>query len=152
MNGVTNGNEDTIPLPSAKPFIVSSNVVVQPPLTRRGTGPSLILIVPSGLDLQGHNKTLDPPPLQKWAEEGYGVAQIALAEGEGDKFQTHLKEAINGLAELKECDSTEKLGLICTFSWFLVRYVSDDTIQHTTHRLLKMFQASSTLQKKSWRS
>jgi carboxymethylenebutenolidase len=152
MNGVTNENEETVSLPSPKPITISPNVVIQPPLTRRGTGPGLILIVPSGLDLKGHNKTLDPAPLQKWAEEGYAVAQIILAEGEGEKFQTHLKEAINGLAELKSCDSTEKMGLICTFSWLLVCYFSDDTAQRTTHRLLKMFQASSTPRKISWRS
>jgi carboxymethylenebutenolidase len=113
MNEVTSGSEETIPLPSAKPTTVSSNVVVQPPLTRRGHGPALILLVPTGLDLSSSEKTLDPPPLQKWAEEGFAVAQITLSEGEGDKFQTHLQEATNALAKLKECDSAEKIGLIC---------------------------------------
>jgi carboxymethylenebutenolidase len=30
--------------------------------------------VSDSLDLSRHEKTLDPPPLQKWAEEGYAVA------------------------------------------------------------------------------
>ena len=113
MNGVTNGNDDTIPLPSAKPATISSNVVVQPPLTRRGHGPGLILLVPTGLDLSGSDKTLDPPPLQKWAEEGFAVAQITLGEAQGDKFHIHLQEATNALSKLKECDSVDSMGLIC---------------------------------------
>ena len=152
MNGATNGNEETIPLPSAKPLTISLKVTIQPPLTRRGNGPGLILLVPSGLDLNGHDKTLDPPPLQKWAEEGYAVAQITLAEGDGDKFHTHLKQAIDGLAELKECDSTEKMGLICMHIRLIICPVSDDRVQRTTHRSRKTFQASSTLRKPSWQS
>jgi carboxymethylenebutenolidase len=102
-----------MPLPSAKPATVSSNVVVQPPLTRRGHGPGLILLVPTGLDLSGSEKTLDPPPLQKWSEEGFAVAQITLGESEGDEVKIHLQEATNALSTLKECDSADKIGLIC---------------------------------------
>ena len=113
MNGVANGHEDAIPLPSAKPATISSNIVVQAPLTRRGYGPGLLLLVPTGLDLSGSEKTLDPPPLQKWAEEGFAVAQITLGEGEGKKFQIYLQEATNALSKLKECESVDKIGLIC---------------------------------------
>ena len=113
MNGVTNGHEEAIPPPSAKPVTVSSNVILQPPLTRRGHGPGLVLLVPDGLALSGSDKTLDPPPLQKWAEEGYAVAQVTLDESEGDKFQRYLQEATDALSELKECDSTDQIGLIC---------------------------------------
>lgn len=115
MNGITNGHEETIPLPSAVPHKVSSKVVLQAPLTRKGHGPGLIILVPSGLDLNGSEKTLDPPPLQKWAEEGFAVAQITVTEGEGDSFQSNLETAFDGLTDLKECDSVEKIGLICEF-------------------------------------
>ena len=152
MNGVTNGNEDTIPLPSAKPLTISLKVTIQPPLTRRGNGPGLILLVPFGLDLNGHDKTLDPPPLQKWAEEGYAVAQITLTEGDGDKFKTHLNEAIYGLAEVKECNSTENMGLICMHIRLIICPVSDERVQRTTRRSRETFQASSTPRKPSWQS
>ena len=132
MNGVTNGIEDTIPLPSAKQVTISSEVTLEPPLTRRGNGPGLILLVPSGLDLNGHDKTLDPPPLQKWAEEGYAVAQITLAEGEGHNIHIHLKQAIDALAELKECDSAENIGLICTSS--RLSHVRNLTIRSSVQR------------------
>ena len=119
MNGVTNGHEETIPLPSAKPIKVSTSITIQPPLTRRGQGPGLALVVPSGIDLNGSDTTLDPPPLQKWAEEGYAVAQITLAEGQSDKFGSNFEEAIDALSKLKECDSAEKIGLICKMPDFL---------------------------------
>lgn len=134
MNGVTNGDEEAEPLPSAKPFKISTSVIIQPPLTRRGNGPGLILIVPSGLDLKSHDQTLDPPPFHKWGEEGYSVAQITVVEGKGDKFQTHLKEAIDGLAALKECDSTEKMGFICTLIPLIICCISDSVVQRTTRR------------------
>ncbi|KAK3722444.1 hypothetical protein LTR37_002436 [Vermiconidia calcicola] len=114
MSGHVNGvnGEEVVPLPSAKPFNVSSTVTIQAPLTRRGYGPGLVLVVPSDLDLQGSDKTLDPPPLQKWAEEGFAVAQIKVADGESSKFGSYLQDATSGLQELSECDSTDKLGLI----------------------------------------
>lgn len=113
MNGDTNGHcDETIPLPSAKPVNVSSSVTIQPPLTRRGHGPGLALVVPSAVDLNGSDKTLDPPPIQKWAEEGYAVAQITLTEGDGSKFKANFEEAVDALSKLKECDSVEKIGLI----------------------------------------
>lgn len=34
-------------------------------------------------NLGNDNKTLDPPPMQKWAEEGYTVVEIVV---ESDKF------------------------------------------------------------------
>lgn len=118
MNGPTNGahnSEDAVPLPSAKPFDVSPKVVVQPPLTRRGHGPGLVLIVPSELDLKGSLKTLDPPPLQKWAEESFVVAQITLTDGEGSEFEAQLQDALTSLSDLKECDSIDSVGLICMY-------------------------------------
>lgn len=110
-NGTNGHHEEPVPLPSAKPFQVSESITIQPPLSRRGHGPGLILLVPAGLDLNGHSKTLDPPPLQKWAEEGYAVAQITLAEG--GELKARLDEALEALKELKECDADEKMGLIC---------------------------------------
>ena len=111
-NGVAS-QDGPSPLPSAKAFRTSSSVTIQPPLTRRGYGPGLILLVPLGLDLNGSDKTLDPPPLQKWAEEGWAVAQITLADGEDSKFQAHLKHALVALGRMDECESTDSVGLIC---------------------------------------
>jgi carboxymethylenebutenolidase len=113
----TNGDshEEEIQLPSAKFIALTSSVTLQPPLTRRGHGPGLILLVPHGVDLSGSEKTLDPPPLQKWAEEGYAVAQIVTDQhGRVEPmFATQLRVAFQGLQRMEECDSVEQLGLIC---------------------------------------
>ena len=114
MSGTTNGvngySDGPIPLPSAKPFNASDHVVIQPPLTRRGYGPALIILVPAGLNLDGSSKTLDPPPLQKWAEEGYAVAQITVGES---SFGHELMVAFKALDRLPGCEDARKVGVIC---------------------------------------
>ncbi|KAK5652382.1 hypothetical protein OQA88_10574 [Cercophora sp. LCS_1] len=70
----------TSQIPSAPPVTISPTLTIQPPLSRRGTGPGLILIVPAHVDLSRNTATTDPPPLRKWAEESYAVAQILAGE------------------------------------------------------------------------
>lgn len=115
MNGHTNGanGEEAVALPSTSSYNVSEYTVVQPPLTRRGHGPGLLLVVPSGLDLASSEKTVDPPPLQKWAEEGFAVAQLTIAADGSNQLADRIDEAVKALKELKECDSADKLGVIC---------------------------------------
>lgn len=121
MNGHTNGQtngEEAINLPSARPYKVSNYLIAQPPLTRRTYGPGLILLVPHDLDLTTSDKTLDPPPLQKWAEEGYAVVQISLAGDESDQknFRAYMTAAWKELQRMQECDSIERLGVVCTYT------------------------------------
>lgn len=81
------------------------------PLSRRGHGPGLILLVPNtdhSLDI------IDgvPSPLIKWAEEGYSVVEVqeqALAGGGHDAFTI----ALDALVASKDCDNG-KIGLIGT--------------------------------------
>lgn len=105
-------NADTAPpLPNAIPRAVMSEITVHPPLSRRGTGPGLILLAPAALDLSAHEKSLDPPPLQKWAEESYAVAQITVGE-DASGLAEHLGTALAELEKLPECETTEKVGLV----------------------------------------
>ena len=67
------------------------------------------MIVPRDLDLSRHEKTLDPPPRQKWAEEGYAVAQI-LDDGKSN-IADLLRIALAKLEELPEC-LADKFGLV----------------------------------------
>lgn len=120
MNGVTNGtngHEEHIQLPSAQPIKISANICIQPPLTRRGHGPALVLLVPNGVDLSKSDKTLDPPPLQKWAEEGYTVAQILLNDGNHDHFESYFDVIFSEMQKLGVgvCDSVDRVGLICKY-------------------------------------
>lgn len=111
MDSTISGNETPVTLPSAESVAVSQAVTVQPPLTRRGKGPALILLVPSDIDLSGSPRTLDPPPLQKWAEEGYAVAQVVVTHVSALKYDLML--SFEALSKLKECDQADSAGLIC---------------------------------------
>ncbi|KXX82210.1 hypothetical protein MMYC01_201708 [Madurella mycetomatis] len=91
-------NPPTSQRPSAERFQVTPEVSIQPPLSRRGSGPGLVLVVPATLDLSRHDKTLDPPPRQKWAEEGYAVAQILIKDGSS----TIVDQVGIAIAELKK--------------------------------------------------
>lgn len=103
-----------VPLPSAKPVQIGSNVVLQPPLSRRGKGPALLIITPgeyTGCDGNDLKKTLDPEPLQKWAEEGFAVAEVKV----GSHFESFLdgcQKGIEALKSLLQCTFDGKLGVI----------------------------------------
>lgn len=102
--------ETPVPLPSAALVQLTPNVILQPPLTRRGHGPGLILLVPSTIS-ELKSESLDPKPLQKWAEEGYAVVEITQSEADFD-FARDLKSGLEALVALPECDETEKVGII----------------------------------------
>ncbi|OHE95489.1 carboxymethylenebutenolidase [Colletotrichum orchidophilum] len=88
-------------------------VTIQPPLSRRGHGPGLIIVVEEGINLSKHDKILDPPPSQKWAEEGFAVAQVVVAHG---AEAGQITSAIASLRELDSCDDKDKFGVISLLS------------------------------------
>ncbi|KAJ5260870.1 hypothetical protein N7524_008503 [Penicillium chrysogenum] len=95
---------------------LSPHVTIQPPLSRCGHGPGLILIRPlCYATCQQQNKTLDPEPLKKWAEESFTVVQISVDEKSAidiSPLRELLQEAERGLTKRLECDTKEKVGLI----------------------------------------
>lgn len=116
----TNPEKTPVPRPSAPSIVISPTLTLQPPLSRRGHGPGLVLLVDPSLDLANcHDKTLNPPPLQKWAEEGYAVAQLKLVPNEvatatgGLRLDDdELHQAIQELERLPSCDGARELGFI----------------------------------------
>ena len=114
-NGTAHGEEQAVSLPSAKSFSPYTNVTIQPPLTRHGSGPALLLLLPNDIDLRTSSKTLDPPPLQKWAEEGFAVAEIRLGSDDEESFLVYLDEALQALTKMDSCTSIEQTGLICRY-------------------------------------
>jgi carboxymethylenebutenolidase len=114
---VDSSESKTVPLPSAKPVQIGSNVVLQPPLSRRGKGPALLIITPgeyTGRDGNVLKKILEPEPLQKWAEEGFTVAEVKV----GSHFESFLdgcQKGIEALKSLPECTFDGKLGVIGMF-------------------------------------
>lgn len=125
---MTDREESPVPLPSAPVIHLAGNATLQPPLTRRGHGPGLIIIVsgdpnvPQEQPGSGHGsdvrdpKTLDPLPQKKWAEEGYAVVQLIFGDVEPGKeewdIETAFDKAIDALTTLETCDVKDRFGLI----------------------------------------
>lgn len=59
-----------------QPQTISPNLKLQAPLSRCGKGPGLVLVVDYQSYIEKQEGFLDPPPLQKWAEEGFAVVQV----------------------------------------------------------------------------
>ncbi|CAN9353954.1 unnamed protein product [Alternaria alternata] len=84
--------------PPPLPRTISPSITLQPPLSRRGKGPGLVLVLDHYAAREAKDGCLDPPPLQKWAEEGtpYYVEEAAgstpdikaLVSYGGGKFTT----------------------------------------------------------------
>lgn len=91
-------------------------VVLQPPLSRCGQGPPLILIRPSRYShCQQHNASLDPEPVKKWAEESFAVAQVtfdASAESDAAEVGRLIRTTKDGLTAAKTCTGKGQYGLI----------------------------------------
>ena len=101
-------NEQAPSLPSAPLAKLSDTCVLQPPLSRRGTGPGLLIILPSHTAPSKGKKPLDPEPVQKWAEEGFAVVGITPSETLADD----VLRAIGALQALSTLDTKDKFGII----------------------------------------
>ena len=62
--------------PPPQPQIITSDITLQAPLSRRGKGPGLVLVLNHYAAREAKEGCLDPPPLKKWAEEGFAVVQV----------------------------------------------------------------------------
>ena len=114
MDQITN----SIPLPMSPITQLASNCRLQRPLSRRGHGPGL-LILTAPHTASTNNKTLDPEPIQKWAEEGFAVIEVTIYDDEDDntgKWQWNVDncvaKAIATFAALPECSEKHKFGMV----------------------------------------
>lgn len=100
-------------LPTPRPKNITTGVTLLPPLSRRGHGPGLIVLVPES------NSILDivegvPSLLIKWAEEGYNVVAITPSafESKSTNIKQLLRDIFSALAECEQCDSKGGTGLV----------------------------------------
>ncbi len=103
-------------LPNPPTTRISDRAVLQPPLSRRGTGPGLVVIVPdattSGPSGDDSEKPLDPEPVQKWAEEGFAVAGISVARGSDADLPGEIAACVAALKNHPSVDTKEGFGLV----------------------------------------
>jgi carboxymethylenebutenolidase len=106
-------NEATSMHLSAKPIALGDNVTLQPPLSRRGTGPGLLVLLPEyyrDQSTSSSTKTLDPEPQQKWAEEGFAVVQVKVKDAVVAKQRCDI--GIRALNQRPECATFSHIGVI----------------------------------------
>ncbi|KAF8974724.1 hypothetical protein BDZ97DRAFT_1775139 [Flammula alnicola] len=118
-------DEQPVPLPSAPIVSLSENVVIQPPLSCRGTGPGVILFLPDPgrVTLSSNtSKPLDPEPVNKWAEEGFAV--VGVTASEGLSVEQTLKQGLDALQALDAVDIKDKFAVI-VYDPALIYSVSD---------------------------
>ena len=73
---ITPPPERGAPVSYPEPQQVSPHILFQAPLSQRGRGPGLILVLDHYALLTESEKNWDLPPLRKWAEEGFAVVQV----------------------------------------------------------------------------
>jgi carboxymethylenebutenolidase len=118
-------NEIDVALPTAELKEFAPGVSLLPPLTRRGYGPGLIIMLPNGTPSYKEGGTLCedgvPPPLLKWSEEGYAVVQIlGNAFEQAGTTKELLNLAISGLKNCPECHEEDGIGMQSQFyCWFI---------------------------------
>lgn len=107
-------DEQPVPLPSAPLVTLGPNSVLQPPLSRRGTGPGLVIFLPQPdkvvISSRDAAKPLDPEPIQKWAEEGFAVVGITASEDLA--IEELLKQGLDALQGLDKVDTKDKFAVI----------------------------------------
>jgi carboxymethylenebutenolidase len=96
-----------------EPQAISPQITLQAPLSRRGKGPGLILVLDTSALIDKSEKHLDPPPLQKWAEEGFAVVQLVVPGKVEDGGEFPLKKALEILKGCEACEFDKGVGLIC---------------------------------------
>ncbi|KAF2035993.1 NTF2-like protein [Setomelanomma holmii] len=104
------------PLSYPEPQEISPHITLQAPLSRRGKGPGLILVLDHYALIEKSEKHLDPPPLQKWAEEGFAVVQLLVPGKVEDGGEFPLQKVLEILKGCENCEYEQGVGLISYLS------------------------------------
>ncbi|EXJ60016.1 hypothetical protein A1O7_04164 [Cladophialophora yegresii CBS 114405] len=107
-------------LPTAELVKVTDHISLLPPLSRRGHGPGLVLVLPENAPRYPRDGVICvdgiPPPLLKWAEEGFAVVEIRCGGSDGmgseNVEKAALQKAITALEECDKCDAKDGIGMI----------------------------------------
>ncbi|KAJ5438130.1 uncharacterized protein N7458_009128 [Penicillium daleae] len=112
-------------LPNAKPVKLTHNLTIHAPLSRQGHGPGIIIIrADTTASEKNERATLDPEPLQKWAEESYTVAQVTVSS-DHRTVKEELRQAIDALGEHENCDKKTGYGVIVYSPSFVADIVDE---------------------------
>lgn len=109
--------EPPVAIPTAELSKVDDHISLLPPLSRRGYGPGLILVLPQDAPAYPEGGTVCvnqvPPPLLKWAEEGFAVVEVREpAFKSTSRAQEVLAKAVTVLEGCDKCNENDGIGLI----------------------------------------
>jgi carboxymethylenebutenolidase len=110
MLGYTDISQPPKDLPAIITRQVAPGISSLLPLSRRGRGPGMIILVDDDSDhVQTYVKGI-PSVFIKWAEEGYTV--VGIAESALVNKENALKQAVEALFKCEECTPREKVGVV----------------------------------------
>ena len=116
MASFTPSTDPAAPLPTPRLQTLRPGLSLLPPLSRRGTGPGLVVVCP---DTEDSLAIVDGVPwlLVKWAEEGYAVVQVqprAIRDADG-AAEAALRAAYEALVACEECTHESGVGIVGEF-------------------------------------
>ncbi|OJJ43490.1 hypothetical protein ASPZODRAFT_102831 [Penicilliopsis zonata CBS 506.65] len=95
-----------------EPVQLTPRLAIQAPLSRQGHGPGMLIVRSAIAPEQAQkHETLDPDPLQKWAEESYVVAQIEASEDHAT-IREDIHAAVKALESHEKCSKPGAIGLV----------------------------------------
>jgi carboxymethylenebutenolidase len=98
------------PLPIAQSKELAPGLSILPPLSRKGSGPGIIILVPDSTAKLLIEDGI-PSPSLKWAEEGYTVVEIRESALTADP-RNLFGRAIQELAQSDTCEPKGSVGLV----------------------------------------
>lgn len=103
---------------------LAPGIVLSQPLSRKGTGPGLVVLVPRSGTADASTLRIEngvPSPLMKWGEESYIVVELLEEAFHDGKDPISL--AVSELSKLENCEPKNAIGVIGTrfqlWSWWL---------------------------------
>jgi len=101
-------------LPQPRYTTITDGVSLLNPLSRRGHGPGMVVLIHEDDITNSHEPTVlhngIPTPTLKWAEEGYVVAEVRQQAWCDSKDP--LAAAIDAIFNCDACDQKQTIGLI----------------------------------------
>lgn len=101
-------------LPQPKYSSIANGISLLDPLSRRGHGPGLIVLIHEDDINNSHDPTIlhdgIPMPTLKWAEEGYVVAEVRQQAWHDSNDP--LAAAVDAIFKCDACNQKQSIGLV----------------------------------------
>ncbi|TKX25792.1 hypothetical protein C1H76_1938 [Elsinoe australis] len=111
LNGHASSLPHVQPLPQPKLTQVTDGISLLLPLSRKGSGPGMIVVTPESSVSNLEIKEGVPSPLIKWAEESFTVVEIKSSALKQDP-SVALQKAQEALSSCQQCEPKDKIAIV----------------------------------------